>query len=479
MNNAIPNLLLYPFLAVTALVLASKVIGGKHWQLLDIRRLKSSWLPFLLGVAPLTAILLLGNIGSLGFAQAAPYFVGASVIALLLSQIGFPAELRSLILLILSVGLTQLCPTEYNQPILGTLAGLLVWKTIENLLHKPESRLDDITPPVVWLSTFYWAKVGTNEANGVLCQGIVLGTLLVSICIRWIQPALLTSDKVYLKRLLLSVFGGLALLCLITELLLGVKLQTIAALAGGGYLVTYLLQSLDSGHNEAPNLARGLKNILLIGILTLVATRLFGMQGLLVLAATTVIAPTSGAAVIAGLFWASRVLLQAYVLQYNPNVTGINLMHTYTTAAMYAGVLLVLVISLFIKEIKDRRLLSAIFLASVCITPCASNYFLHSEPTGGLLISIGVTAVLIALLSPAVYQSRLTDQENLMLVPALATTLGLMSQELIGLGDGASVHDRALALLGIGLVLLCIALISHFVPSLQHNRRISAPDLSG
>src|SRR5262249_16175784 len=154
----------------------------------------------------------------------------------------------------------------------------------------------------------------------------------------------------------------------------------------------------------------------------------------LVLAATTVIAPTPGSALIAGLFWASRVLVQAYVLQYNPNVTGINMMHTNTTAAAYAGVLAILVLSVLIKELRDRRGLSAIFLAATCLTACGANYFLHSEPTGSLLVSIGVTAVLTALLSPALYQERGADQENLILVPALVTTLALISHELIALG---------------------------------------------
>src|SRR4030095_12104464 len=208
---------------------------------------------------------------------------------------------------------------------------------------------------------------------------------------------------------------------------------------------------------------RGLRNIFLVGALTLVATRLFGMTGLLVLAATTVVAATPGSALIAALFWASRVLLQAYVLQYNPNVTGINMMHTYTTAAAYAGVLAILVLSVLIKEVRDRRVLSAIFLGTACVPPCAANYFLHSEPTGSLLVSIGVTAVLTALLSPALYQEQGADQENLLLVPALVTTLALVSHELIALGDDTSSQDRLVVMLGIGSVMFCIALIYHII----------------
>ncbi len=479
MNNEIPILLLYLFFGVSAIVLAFKVIRGKHWRMLDVTPLKSSWLPFVLSIAPITAGLLLGNMGDLNLAIAAPYFAGAAAIAFLLSQIGVDAEIRSLLLRMLAVGASLLCPAEFEPPILGALAGLLVWKTMENLLHKPQSRLDDITPAFVWLATFYWTKVAANDVNAIFCQGVVLATLLVSIFIRWVQPVLLPDDKIYLKRLLLSIFGGLALVALITKVLFNVELQTIAALGAGGYLFAYLLQSLGRNVAATSNLAPSIRNILLVGTLTLIATRLFGMTGLLVLAATTVIAPTPGFALIAGLFWASRVLLQAYVLQYNPNVTGINLMHTYTTAATYAGVLAILVLSVLINEVKDRRLLSAIFLASVCVTPFASNYFLHSEPTGSLLVSIGVTAVIMALLSPAVYQNLSAEQENLILVPALATTLALVSYELIELGEGASVQDRIVIMLGFGFVMICIALINHFLRGSRHRRQISAPNPSG
>ena len=88
--------------------------------------------------------------------------------------------------------------------------------------------------------------------------------------------------------------------------------------------------------------SRGIKNILLVGICTLVASRLFGMEGLLILAAATVVAPIPGSALIAGLFWSSRALLQSYVSQFNPNVTGVNLMHNYASAALYAGFLVII-----------------------------------------------------------------------------------------------------------------------------------------
>ncbi|MGH9551952.1 MAG: hypothetical protein ACRD3W_21380, partial [Terriglobales bacterium] len=369
-------------------------------------------------------------------------------VTFLLSQTRFNAEVRSFILLMLSVGLTMLIKDESCTPILvACLSGMLFWKLLENLLHKPESRLDDVLAPSVWLTAFYWCHTGLSDTSAKFCLGAVLCTLLTSVFIRWIQVVLLHEDKVYLKRIVLSVAGGLTFLILLTKVLSNDKLSSLALLCGGGYLVTYFLQSLDRNVDEGPALARSVKNILLVGIATIVATRLFGMEGLLVLAAATVIAPQPGSALIAGFFWVSRVLLQIYVLVNNPNVTGVNLMHYYTSAAMYAGFLMVLLAMLLIRDLGNRKVLAALLIGAAVIIPAASNFLMHPEPTGSFLISLGVTAVLAAMMAPAMFPMKSTDQENLVLLPSLATCVALMTQQLIELGNNADSHQRMVAML--------------------------------
>jgi hypothetical protein len=157
------------------------------------------------------------------------------------------------------------------------------------------------------------------------------------------------------------------------------------------------------------------------------------------------------------------VLLEGYVLLYDPNVTGINLMHPYTNAGLYAGFLAMVVVSVMIKDLKDRRLLATVTLAAIVVLPAATNFFLHSEPAGAVLCSISVGAVLLSLLAPALYPGNAKDQENVILMPMIACVTALMSHELIELGDNADTESRVKAMCAIGFVLLCIALVNHFV----------------
>jgi hypothetical protein len=479
MKTEILDLLLYLFFGIAIVVGGFKFVKSKGWQSLAPKQILIGWKPFVFSVVPTTALLFTGQFGDLATPAAVPYFVGASLITFVITQIGLNSELRSLILLMLSVGLTLFVPAEFAQPILGAAAGLLIAKVVETLLQKPDSHLDDIAAPIIWLSTFYWSKAGLTGDSTTLCQEVVLATLLIAIFIRGIQPLLLANDRFFLKRVGLSVTGGLAMLLLVTKVFLNEDLETTAILVGAGFLCTYLLQSLDRGGEGGPKLATALRNIFLVGIMTLAATRLFGLQGLLVLAAATTIAPQPGSALIAGLFFASRVLLQVYVVQYNTNVTGINLMHNYSNAALYAGFLLAAVAGLLIKDLADRRLLVVIYLATMFIGPASATFFVHAEPTGSLLISAAVASVLISFLAPALYPARSADQESLIVMPLLATVVALLTPGLLELGDNASTEQRVIALGVIAGIILCLALINHLMVTLDKRRATAAPAEAG
>lgn len=463
--NKIPELLLYLFFGMTILLTGFRFYRTKEWQTLTPKRTLSSWRPLLFTVLPIAGLLLFGKLGNLTMVNCAPYFVGAALLAYVLSQANFSGEIRSLLLLMASVALTTFMPTEYQNPMLGTMGGLLAWKLTENLMHKPESRLDDVLAPMVWLTTVYWAKLTLPEVPGILAQCVVLSTLFVAVFIRWVQPILLPRDTIYLKRLMLALTGGLALLIVFTKVLTSSTLTNTVILGGSGFMLTYLLQSLDRSVDDTPNLARGIKNVLLVGIATLAATRLFGMQGLLVLAAATVLAPLPGSALVAGFFFLSRVLIECYVFAYNQNVTGINLMHTYTSAALYAGFLMVVLGSVFIKDLKSRVVLTCIFLGSIIVLPAATNFFLHPEPTSSFLVSLGVASVLASLLAPAIYPSFAADQENLILLPAVGSVVAIASYELIEIGNNATTHDRLMALGGIAALVAILAVISKLATS--------------
>jgi hypothetical protein len=464
MNIEISAKLLLLFFGVTSLVAIVAFVRAKGWRALVLRNCLSNWQPFAFTVLPLTGLLMAGKLCDLDTMESAPYFAIAALLTDVLNRIGLNSQLRSLLLLMASVALT-LFASDSVQPAVAAAAGLIVWKIVENLSNKPSAQLADVTAPIIWLSAFCWSQTGLKDQNGSLCQSVVLSTFLVASFLRGLQPCLLDRDPTYMKRLMLCLTGWLAVLILSTKILMHASLGSTAMFAGAGFLCTYLFQSLDRRKGEGPSLPRTLTNILLVGILALVATRLFGMQGLLVLAAATTISEESGAALIAGLFLASRVLLQAYISQYNPNVTGINLMHNYSSAALYAGFLIAIVASLLIRHISKRSLLTMVYLAGAAIIPTAANYFLHAEPTAALLISVGVAGVLVTMLAPAIFPAQAANQENLILMPLLITLSALLSKDLLQTGDGAATQDRVIALGVIAGLIFLLALINRFALS--------------
>ena len=167
MNDKIPELLYYIFFGLTAIVTVFRFVRTNEAKALRPKQLLSSWQPLLLAVVPIVGLLCASNIADVPLANTAPYFAGAAASMWLLSQIGLAGEIRSLILLMMAVGLGLTVTPENLLQLVAAMGGLLTWKLIENLMHKPESRLDDLNAPFVWLTTVYWAQTlqGSNAAH--------------------------------------------------------------------------------------------------------------------------------------------------------------------------------------------------------------------------------------------------------------------------------------------------------------------------
>lgn len=361
------------------------------------------------------------------------------------------------------VAATLAIPAESHIAIAALIGGLLIWKLADNLLVPERSTLEDLLPSLIWLVTVYWTAVGGGNGNAANQQALVLGTLAVSILIRWVQRPLLHEDKVYLKRVVLSIFGGLAVLCLITKVVAAVALSKIAVIAGAGYFLAYLFQATDSYKDEG--IIRGLKQLLFIGILTLLASRLFGMLGVLVVAATMLVATKPGTAQIAGVFFVVKAFAQTFVAQFNPNVTGVNLLHSYTSATLYAGFIAIVIFSLFIRDNKDKRILAMILIGGSVVLPAGSNFFVHPEPTASLLIAASVAAVIMCTMATGIYQRVIESHENLILIPAVMTASAVLSNELLQMGEQSSSQERLIAVGVLAFIVMCIGVVNHFIAS--------------
>lgn len=451
------------FFATAAIVFSWFFVRGKEWTDLSAKLLAPSLKAAGIILMPFLALFGLASLGSLTVAGSVLYFVPALLIPFVISRLNFLPFERSILLLSMFVGAAIFLPAEANDAIAAMIAGLLVWKISDNLLLPEQSTLEDLLPSLIWLVTVYFTHVGGGTADAGVQQALVLATLAVSMFLRWVQrPLLHKEDKVYLKRIVLSITGGLTVLCVITKVIGAAgAFPKIAAIAGAGYFLAYILQTTDNYKEEGA--VRGLKQLIYIGIFTLIASRLFGMIGVLVLAGTMLVATKPGTAQIAGIFWTVKALIQTFVAQYNANVTGVNLSHSYTSAALYAGFLAVVVLSLFIRDQKEKRLLMILLLAGAVALPAGSNYFVHPEPTSAMLIAGSVAAILLCAMASAFYQRTVEGHENLILIPGIMAASALLSHELLDYGQASTAHDRLMAIGALAALVIILGIVNHFV----------------
>lgn len=430
-------------------------------------------------------VLLLPSVVLLGigqFCQVVPgngvfYFTLGITTPFLLRRLNFPPRLAGLLLLMLSVLMcTGLEPEAVLAPLEATLAGLVVWKFSENLYFQANSTLEDVLPAMAFLSGLGWIDSQGGGGQLVNYQGLVLATLGIACLLRIVQGPFLLDDRLYVKRLVLAASGGLFVLIFITKLLVAPDMSPLAALFGGGIFLHYLLEELEKEGEKGSRAAQTVKQLILIGIFTLAASRLYGTLGWLVLAYASLVATRSSIAVWAGLFWITRVMLQSFIFQFNPNVTGINITHAYAGAALYAGFFLVILMSILLRDVKDRRLSLSCVLAVTTLAPLATNYFLHAEPTASFLVSASVASILLVVLSPVIYQQDMPKQENLLLVPLQMILVALIAGKLIDIGNVASIHEK-MTLICYFVAAVLIALI--FTRWWTSRSRRQAVEISG
>jgi len=402
-----------------------------------------SWRGLASVLLPFVVLFLVGQAFKLEAGNGLAYFVFGALVPFAISRSGLPPRLVGIMLLAIGVLLTLFLPDALaGVKLYAILAGLMVWKTAENLLWSKTPSLEDLLPALVWMVGTAWIKAALPDSQVSARESFLLAALSAGLLLRLIQSPFLGGDRLYLKRICLATSGGLALLIMTTKLLLAPALAPLAGLAGAGMFLTYLFDEIQAQSEKSTRAAEALKILILIGIFTLLAARLFGTFGWLVLAAATIISTRPGAAVYAGMFWIVRTWLQDFVVEYVPNVTGINLMHPYCSAALYAGMLLVVLLSVLVRDLTDRRWSATLLLAAGVLSPLVSTYVLHAEPTASLIVASTVAAALMVVLAPALYRAEVPGHESLILVPAQMVVFAQLTHELISAGDLATNATR-------------------------------------
>jgi len=438
------------------------------WQMTwpDLKR-------FALIVAPLVLLFVGGQFLELEGGGTLRFFAMAAAVPFLLSRLNFPAQLTGILLLLLTVLVTVSMDVS-GLPSVAIIAGLVTWKLGENLLLRETATLEDVLPSLFWLAGLYWINAASPQELVGSRQGLLLGAIAVALFMRSIQGTFLKEDKLYVKRIALATTGGLLLLIYITKVMSLVAMDSLAVLMGAGIFLTYLFEAIEGKEDGRLSAPAAVKTVILIGIFTMLASRLLGTFGWIMLAPATLVATRSGTAVFAGLFWATRAMLQTYIVQFNANVTGVNILHPYVGAALYAGFLAALLLSVFMRDHRDKRLTLAVALGGATLLPLGATYFLHAEPTCSLLVSTTVAAVLLSVLGPVMYRQEIAQHDSLLLLPVQMIASATLANQLIPLGNEATAHDRLILLAYMAAALFVLALVIWWLTSGSRRQPVKA-----
>jgi hypothetical protein len=367
--------------------------------------------------------------------------------------------------------------------------GLVFYKSIDLLFFRRKIQFDDVIPSITWLSAIAWYQstffehVVADKGNLAAQQEIILLALGITFGLKPLATLIAGPDRFYLKRIFLSVIGGFAFFFLTNVIVLKPVLAFAGALYAAGIFTAMLTNTTffdeKTSERESAVFHRQLHFVILVGILALVGSRTFSMMSFLVLAPTALLASASGIGAAIGLFWTSRVLLQTFVVNYNSNVTGINLMHPYVSASMFAGFFLSLLFTVNLMRSAKAWQDSLFFLSIAAAAPILSNYFLHEEPTSGFLSSLLTASVLLVCLAPLLNPSAPEPNRLniLILLPTISLATALFSSSLLTTGNETPTADRIQLAIYLTAAFAAVTLVA-FVVSLVRKPR-PLPDVVG
>lgn len=116
------------------------------------------------------------------------------------------------------------------------------------------------------------------------------------------------------------------------------------------------------------------------------------------------------------------------------------------------------VISSLFRETEARKYLPIALVGAGVTLPVVSNYFLHAEPSGALLSSALVGAVLLSVFLPHGYDLKLPQHENIILVPPLMMSVAYLTGSLIEMGNNApsNLKTQVIAVLLVVATIVCV-----------------------
>jgi len=472
-------------LAITATLFAAfDAIKTGCWKSLSLNLTKKEVIQYLAFFIPIIALFTIVTVLRADSAWNILILALSMFVPFLLATVGFSSGFIGSFLALAVIAVTAFAGKSLPEDSTLVISlGLLFYKSIDLLFFRRKTQFDDLIPAITWLSALIWFQSRffvhaiADQANLIAQQNVVLLAIAITFGLKPLVVMMSGPDRFLLKRIGLSALGGIVFFGLTNFILLKPVYALVSALYAGGLFTSLLPSSAfrDSRivERDSALFHRQLHFVILIGILALVGSRSFSMLSFLVLAPTAMVASAGGIGAAIAFFWTARVLLQTFVLNYNSNVTGINLMHPYVSASMFAGFFLSLLFTVALMRPAKAWQDSLFFLAIAASSPVVSTYFLHEEPTSGFLSSLLTASVLLVCLAPLLNPSAEPNRlDTLILLPSISLTTALISNVLLTMGNETSTEDRIQLALYLTCAFAVITLIAFVVSVLRAPRRV-------
>jgi hypothetical protein len=444
---------LTPFLlGLAALVCVFDLVRSKFWATVESGALQTQLKPLLTVFGALAALGATGFFLHLELLQALPFALGGAV-AVYLTNVIDPAKhrhMRTTFLLAVSSLLVLNGGEHFVLNAAAYVCGMLLLKVVQNFAAQAgdKVRLDDIAA-----SSAYLAGMALVASQGGTPTGknadIITGAFAVATLLNLMQRPFMHDDKLLVKRLVLTISGGLGMLVVLTKALTLISFTNLAAVVGGGFGLMYALDAFgrmaqDPKYDDSERAGKYLKSLLLVGIFTLLSTRLFGNVGMAALAACVVVGTFSQLPACAALFFAARLFEQAFANLYVSNVTGVNLQHSYVSAAQYLGFFVIVGVLVLIKASRQGRVDAAALAVIGTLGAGLTSFFLHAEPTASYLVALAVAGIVASILLQGYFAKEKEENRclSVMLLPVLSSAFALLSGGLVEQGLHASMQDR-------------------------------------
>ena len=247
---------------------------------------------------------------------------------------------------------------------------------------------------------------------------------------------------------------------------------------GIGVGLSLLLLAIEESHSQARGevgppsrgLQQGILSLALVGGGALLALRLGGSYGAVVIGLGLLTFPSRWG-VMAALFLGARPLVQSLLYEFDLNLSGINITHSYTYAALFLGIGAI-AIAVLVRWIYGDRAVSLIAVGlptgSVLLTGL-TGYFIHLRPQAAMVLGALMVALVIAALEPTVIRIWTGAEERQragipqgwglqgLMLAMLAILTALVSTDLTQAGAQATRVERLWVLagvlaLGLGLI---------------------------